>query len=84
MNSRIGVVAVVIENKTSIDLLNHIISEHSDIIVGRLGLNNVNGRNINVISLVVDGSTDDIGALSGKLGALNGISVRSALSKKEY
>ncbi len=84
MSSRIGVVGIVLENKSSIELLNKVISSHSDIIVGRLGLNNVNGRNINVISLVVDGTTDEIGSLTGKIGSLKGISVRSALTKKEY
>ena len=33
-----------------------------------------------VISLIVDGSTDAVGALSGRLGAIRGVHVKSALT----
>ncbi|MFZ7134065.1 MAG: TM1266 family iron-only hydrogenase system putative regulator [Eubacteriales bacterium] len=82
--NRIGVVGIVIEESESVSHINDILHDHADLISGRMGLPHINGRNVNVISLVVDGTTDDIGSLTGKLGILPGVSVKSALSKKNY
>lgn len=82
--SRIGTVGIVVEPEGNIARINDILHDHSHIIVGRMGLPNVNGRNISVISVVVDGTTDAVGSLTGKLGAIKGVSVKSALSKKHY
>ena len=80
MEKRIGVVAILIKDRTFIPKLNSILSNHADIILGRLGLP-LRDRSIQVISLIVEGSNDDIGALTGKLGRLPGISVKSMLTK---
>ena len=82
--SRIGVVGIVIEAYIHVNQINQILHDHSDIIVGRMGLPNINNRDISVISVVVDGTTDAIGSLTGRLGAVQGVSVKSALSKKSY
>lgn len=82
--NRIGVIGIVIEEMESASKINDLLHEHSKIITGRMGIPRPNGRNVNVISLVVDGTTDDIGSLTGKLGVLPGVSVKSALSKKTY
>lgn len=84
MDNRIGVVGIVLEKPDKVDLVNHILVEHSDIISGRMGIPNLNGRDVNVISLVVDGSNDAIGSLAGKLGKIEGISVKTAVSKKSF
>lgn len=81
MDKRIGVVGIVIEDLTNISKVNEILSEYGNNIVGRMGIP-YREREINVISLIVDGTTDDIGALTGKLGRIKGLSVKSALSKK--
>ena len=84
MEHRIGVVGIVLETPEKIDLVNHILQDHSTIISGRMGIPHLNGRNVNVISLVVDGSNDDIGSLAGKLGKIEGVSVKTAVSKKTF
>jgi putative iron-only hydrogenase system regulator len=38
-------------------------------------------KHLHIIALIVHASTDQIGALTGKLGALKGIQVKSALTK---
>ncbi|MGD9568384.1 MAG: TM1266 family iron-only hydrogenase system putative regulator [Sedimentibacter sp.] len=81
MDKRIGVVGIVIEDLTNISEVNEILSQYGNIIVGRMGIP-YRERGVNVISLIVDGTTDEIGALTGKLGKFNGLSVKSALSKK--
>ncbi|MDW7668572.1 MAG: iron-only hydrogenase system regulator [Bacillota bacterium] len=77
---RIGVIGIVVENLDCISNVNNIISNYSGIIVGRLGIP-YKEKGISVISLVVDGTTDDIGSLTGKLGSINGVNVKSALTK---
>lgn len=80
---RIGVIGIVIENLEQAPLVNDILHQHGNIIVGRLGLP-YREKGINIISLIVDGTTDEIGALNGKLGKINGVNVKSALSKKIF
>lgn len=81
MDKRIGVVGIVIDDLTHISEVNEILSHYGSIIVGRMGIP-YRERAVNVISLIVDGTTDEIGALTGKLGKFNGLSIKSALSKK--
>ena len=81
MDTRIGVVGIVIENRDVVQVVNNILSEHNEIIVGRMGIP-YRQRQVSVISVIVDGTTDAIGSLTGKLGALSGVSVKSALTKK--
>ncbi|MBN4063064.1 MAG: CopG family transcriptional regulator [Alkaliphilus sp.] len=81
MEKRIGVVAIVVESKENIEIANRILSEFGNIIVGRMGIP-YREKNISIISLIVDGSNDEIGALTGKLGKVNGVNVKSALTKK--
>lgn len=81
MDKRIGVVGIVIEELMQISEVNEILTHFGGIIVGRMGIP-YRERGVNVISLIVDGTTDEIGALTGKLGKINGLSVKSALSKK--
>lgn len=81
MDKRIGVIGIVIEDLEYISKVNEALSQYGNIIVGRMGIP-YRERGVNVISLIVDGTTDEIGALTGKLGKFNGLSVKSALSKK--
>ncbi|MCK4544115.1 iron-only hydrogenase system regulator [candidate division WOR-3 bacterium] len=81
MKRRIGFVGIIIENREMcIDNVNHLLSEYGDIIVGRMGLP-YSKRGVNIITLIVDGSTDDIGAFTGKLGMIEGLNVKSGMSK---
>ncbi len=72
MDKRIGVVGIVVEDREHIaSRVNAILSGYGHLIVGRMGIP-CRERNLSVISLIVDGSTDEIGAMTGKLGALPG------------
>lgn len=84
MTYRIGVIGILLEETNKIEIVNTILHDYSYIITGRMGIPQPGGRDINVISLVVDGSTDDIGSLTGKLGNVTGVSVKSALSKTKF
>jgi len=75
---RIGVIGLVVEQRENASAINAILSEYGEVIVGRMGIP-YRERGISVISLIVDGSTDEIGALTGKLGQIGGVRVKSAL-----
>jgi putative iron-only hydrogenase system regulator len=79
-DKRLGVIGIVIENRTSAAKVNQVLSEHSDMIIGRMGLP-YREKNVSVISLIVDGDTDQLGSLTGKLGAIPDVVVKSALTK---
>ncbi|QSX05851.1 iron-only hydrogenase system regulator [Sedimentibacter sp. zth1] len=80
---RIGVVGIVIEDLDKVSIINDILHQYSNIIIGRLGLP-YKEKEISIISLVVDGTTDEIGGLNGKLGKIHGVNIKSALSKKVF
>ncbi|KJS13506.1 MAG: CopG family transcriptional regulator [Peptococcaceae bacterium BRH_c8a] len=75
---RIGVIGLVVEQREKANFINAILSAYGDVIVGRMGIP-YRERGLSVISLIVDGSTDEIGALTGKLGQIGGVRVKSAL-----
>lgn len=78
---RIGVVSIIVTDRSrQAPKINAILSEHGDAIIGRMGLPYPPKR-IQVISLIVHGTTDELGALTGKLGSLNGVQVKSVLTK---
>ncbi len=79
---RLGVVAAFIENRLeTAPAVNRVLSDYGHIIVGRMGVP-YRERNLSVLSVIVDGSNDEIGAMTGKLGAIPGVSVKSALRRK--
>lgn len=77
---RIAVVGIIVNNREqTARKVNEILSTFGNIIVGRMGLP-YNEKNISVISIIVDGTMDDIGALTGKLGNIPGIKAKVAVT----
>ncbi|HXL02264.1 MAG TPA: iron-only hydrogenase system regulator [Candidatus Atribacteria bacterium] len=77
--NRVGVVGIVVTNREKqAEQVNEILGEFGELIVGRMGIP-YRERNISVIALIVDGSTDELGALTGRLGNIPGVKVKSAL-----
>ncbi|MBN1351216.1 iron-only hydrogenase system regulator [candidate division KSB1 bacterium] len=80
-NRRIGVVAIIVYNPDqTYHRINEILHEYSSLIVGRLGIP-YRERGLSIISLIVDGSTDDIGAMTGKIGQLPEVAVKTGFAK---
>ncbi len=80
MDKRIGIIGIVVEDPDSVERVNLILHEYATLIVGRMGLP-YRKRNVSVITLIVDGSNDEISALNGKLGRVKGTSVKSMITK---
>ena len=59
-----------------------VLSDFGDIIIGRMGVpDKANG--INAIALIVEGENEQLSALTGKLGRLDSVSVKSAVTSVE-
>nr|WP_319999026.1 TM1266 family iron-only hydrogenase system putative regulator [uncultured Draconibacterium sp.] len=79
---RLGFVGIIIENREkSSENVNRVLSQYSELILARTGLPNAK-ENYSVITLVIDATTDELGKLTGRLGSIPGISVKSGLAKK--
>jgi len=82
MGKRIGVIAILVEGRNeSVRRVNDLLSQFGEIIIGRLGIP-YRERGINVISITVEGTTDEVGSLTGKLGMLPGVTTKSLLLTK--
>ncbi|MDD5503871.1 MAG: iron-only hydrogenase system regulator [Candidatus Omnitrophica bacterium] len=80
-DKRLGFIGIIVEDrKKNAPRVNEILSGYGDIILARMGVPS-GKKGLNVITLVVDATTDELGALTGKLGKIAGISVKSSLSK---
>jgi len=80
LDKRIGIVGIVVEELSSAERVNAILHEYADLVIGRIGIP-YRERKVSVISLIVDGSNDEISALTGKLGRIPGVSVKSMITK---
>ena len=80
MKKRIAVIAIVIDKLESAQAVNDVLHENSPIIIGRMGIP-YKERGVSVIALSVDGTPDEISRLTGKLGQIEGVSVKAAISK---
>ncbi len=80
MENRIALLGIIVENKEVTDRLNDILHEYADYVVGRMGIP-YRERGISIISVVLDAPESTVSALSGKLGMLEGVSVKAVYSK---
>ncbi len=82
MDKRIGIIGIMIEDFSKIPQVTKLISDFSDSILSRQGLN-IKDHNIRIINIIVEATTDEIGAFTGKVGRLHGVRIKSILSKQE-
>ena len=76
MERRIGSVLIYVGNREAAPQVNAVLSRHAGIIICRQGFPR---GNYSIISVIFEGTTDEIGSLTGQLGRIEGIEVKSAL-----
>jgi len=82
MDKRLGFIGIIIEDRgRSAEKINHLLSQFGEHIICRTGVP-CKEKQVSVITLIVDMTTDIIGSLAGRLGSIPGVSVKSNLSKK--
>lgn len=79
METRVAVMAIIVTCPASVEQLNSLLHEYSSYIIGRMGIP-YREKRINVMSVAVDAPQDIIATISGKIGKLEGISVKTAYS----
>lgn len=79
MTTRVAVMSIIVENPDSVIELNALLHTFSDYVIGRMGIP-YRDKNINIISIAVDAPQNEISALSGKIGRLSGVSIKTAYS----
>lgn len=80
METRIALIGIIVEDTNCTDKLNNILHEYGKYIVGRMGIP-YREKDVCIISVVIDATNDIISSLSGKLGMIDGISVKTIYSK---
>ena len=79
METRVAVMSIIVENPEAVQTINTLLHEYGQYIIGRMGLP-YRKRNINIISIALDAPQNITSTLSGKIGGLKGVSVKTAYS----
>ena len=79
METRVAVIAVIVENEDAVTELNALLHQYGAYTIGRMGVP-YRARGVNIISVVLDAPQDAISALSGKIGRLEGVSAKTLCS----
>ena len=79
--TRVAVISIIVEITDTAAAINALLHEYRPHIIGRMGVPYPR-KDISIISVAVDGPMDAISALSGKMGALPGVSTKTVYSKK--
>ncbi len=83
MERRLGFVGIIIDNRqVAAEQVNRVLSDHGGTIIARTGIPRARGS-VCIITLIVDATTDELGALTGRLGGIPGVTVKSALAPRE-
>jgi len=80
MESKIALIGIIVEDNQAVEKVNGLLHQYGEYIVGRMGLP-YRQKNVNIISVVIDAPQNVISSLSGKLGMIHGISVKSVQTK---
>ncbi|MBE6534496.1 MAG: iron-only hydrogenase system regulator [Ruminococcaceae bacterium] len=83
METRIAVMGIIVENVASVEALNSLLHDYRAYIIGRMGIP-YKDKGISIVSIAVDAPQDVISTLAGRVGKLDGISVKTAYSSKVY
>ena len=79
METRVAVMSIIVENGDAVERINALLHEYGEYIIGRMGVP-YRKKNISIISIAMDAPQNTISTLSGKIGNLEGVSVKTAYS----
>ena len=79
MESRVALIAIIVEAPEKAVEVNEILHEYGDFIIGRMGIP-YRQKGVNIISIAIDAPQEIISALSGKIGKIENVNVKTAFS----
>ena len=80
MESRVALIGIVVSEADAVEQMNSILHQYAPYIIGRMGIP-YKEAGVSLISVALDAPQDIISALSGKLGAIPGISTKTITPK---
>lgn len=80
--NRLVLIGIIVEDLTKANTINDILHEYGSYIVGRMGIP-YKTRGVSLISIIIDAPTNVINSLSGKLGMLEGVNVKTSYTKSK-
>lgn len=78
--TRVALISIIVEEQEAAGSINELLHEYRQYVIGRMGIP-YPAKNISIISVAVDAPQDAVSALSGRLGALDGVSTKTVYSK---
>lgn len=82
MDKRIALIAIIVKSTKSADSINSVLHEYGEYIIGRMGLP-YREKGVNIISVAVDAPQSIISALSGQIGKIAEVSVKTIYAPNE-
>lgn len=79
MNERVAVISIIVENEAAVETLNALLHDYGRFIIGRLGIP-YRQKGVNIICVAIDAPNDEINALTGALGRLDGMNAKATYS----
>lgn len=80
MDNRVALIGIVVSEMESVGRLNELLHENAEYIIGRMGIP-YDKAGVSIISVAIDAPVDVINSLSGKLGALKGVTSKTIYQK---
>lgn len=80
--TRVALIGIIVQNPDSVEELNQLLHAHRASIIGRMGMPH-REKNLSVISIVLDAPIDEVSALAGKIGMLEGVSSKTVFPKMD-
>ena len=77
--TRVAVMGIIVEDRDSTAALNELLHQYGGYIIGRMGIP-YKEKGVSIISVAIDAPQDVTAALSGKIGRLAGVSVKTVYS----
>ena len=80
METRVAVLSIIVENEDAVTELNELLHRYRQFIIGRLGIP-YRQKGVSIICIAMDAPNDEINALTGALGRIDGITAKATYSK---
>ncbi|MCH5323764.1 MAG: iron-only hydrogenase system regulator [Eubacterium sp.] len=78
--TRVALIGIVVSDKDSVPRLNELLHDSGGYIIGRMGVP-YEKAGVSIISVAIDAPQDVISTLSGRLGALKGVTTKTVYQK---
>ena len=76
METRVACITIIIENAEYVEKMNALLHDAAQYIIGRMGIP-YREKGISIISIAIDAPQDLTSELSGKIGRLDGVTVKT-------